>query len=145
MCLMRIMDLISSNDYWGTALAPRERKARKELRRLKKAYEPILKKAQGDERESLWAEYSAQCEQLEHELLSIAIRRLAIDVPEQWVDSRTHRYFSQTQDTKAENAIKRKIRDERLKGMAITVSILSLFVAILALLVGFVSIVWRSQ
>ena len=143
MCLMRIMDLISSNDYWGATLAPRERNARKELRRLKKAYEPNLKKLQGDERESLWTEYSAQCEQLEHELLSIAIRRWAIDVPEHWVDSHTHGYFSQTQDTKAKNAIKRKIRDERLKGMAITVSILSLFVAILALLVGFVSIVWR--
>ena len=143
MWFVKIMNLFTSDEEWNETLASRERQVRRELKRLRKAYGPHLKKEDEEERMQIWAEYSTQCGQLEDELLSIAVRRWAIDIPDHWSDSDMNRCFVQTQETRARNALKRAIRDEKLKGMSITVSILSLTVAILALLVGFASIVLR--
>ena len=113
-------------------IAVREAQLRKELKNLKNHYRPELKKVSGDERKALWAEYDGQCQPIEDDLLSIELRRWAIDSPDQ------------SSDARAMNAMKRAIRDERLKVLGyqmtclnIVVVILSLFVASLSLLVAF--------
>ena len=143
MWISRIINLFTSDEEWNKTLVARERRLRKELRSLSKAYNPELKKADEQERMDIWAEYTGQRVPLEDELLSVAARRWAIDIPDQLDGSDMNRYFVQTQETRARNAIKRAIRDEKLKSKSLVVSLLSLIVAILALLVGFVSIVSR--
>ena len=127
-----VFNVTPTDKEWRKRIAVREAQLRKELKDLKRSYDPELKKVSGDERKALWAEYDGQCQPIEDELLSIELRRWAIDVPDQ------------ASDQKAMNAMKREIRDERLKVLGyqmnclnIVVVILSLFVASLSLLVAF--------
>ena len=123
-------------------IAVREAQLRKELKDLRSSYGPELKKVAGDERKVLLAEYDGQRQPIEQELLSIELRRWAIDVPDEWDDSDGSGHYPKTEKTM--NAMRRKIRDERLKVLGhqmifvnIVVVILSLFVATLSLLVAF--------
>ena len=136
------MNITATDKEWSKRAGVRERQLRKELKYLKKRYGPELKKVQGDEHKGLWAEYSTQCRDIEDELLSIAVRRFAIDVPDQLDDSDGGGHFLQTKETKALNAMKRAIRDEQLKGLSLVVAIMSLVVAILALLIGLAGVVY---
>ena len=127
-----VFNVTPTDKEWRKRIAVREAQLRKELKDLKRSYDPELKKVSGDERKALWAEYDGQCQPIDDELLSIELRRWAIDVPDQ------------SSDQKAMNAMKREIRDERLKVLGyqmnclnIVVVILSLFVASLSLLVAF--------
>ena len=132
----RLLNITATDREWSRRVIVREKQLKKELKCLKNDYLPALRKVKGDEHKILWAEYSTQCKDIEDELLSIAVRRFAIDVPDHWDDSDGNRYFFKTKETKAMNAMKRAIRDEQLKGLGLAVAILSLAVAFLALLVG---------
>lgn len=134
-----IFNATPTDKEWRKKVAVRETELRKELKDLKTIYEPELKKAEGNKRQEIWAEYDAQWQPIEEELLSIEIRRWAIDVPEQW-DTGSGFFLK---PDKAMNAMKRAIRDERLKVLGhqmmfvnILVVILSLFVASLSLIVA---------
>ena len=139
----RLLNITATDREWSRRVVVRERQLKKELKCLKDDYLPELRKVKGDEHKALWAEYSAQCKDIEDELLSIAVRRFAIDVPDHWDDFDGNGCFFQTKETKAMNAMKRAIRDEQLKGLGLTVAILGLAVAFLALLVGWAG-VWFS-
>ena len=132
----RLLDVTATDREWSKRAVVRKRQLKKELKCLKSNYLPELKRLEGDQHKARWAEYSAQCRDIDEELLSIEVRRFAIDVPDQCDNSDGGGYFRQTEDTKARNAMRRAIRDEQLKGLGLVVAILSLLVAMLALLVG---------
>ena len=138
----RLLNVTATDREGSKRAVVRERQLKKELKHLKSNYLPALSKVGGDKHRALWAEYSAQCKDIEDELLSIAVSRFAIDVPDQWADSTRCGFFRQTEETRAMNAMKRAIREEQLKGISLVVAILSLLVAAIALLVGFVSVVY---
>ncbi len=138
----RLLNVTATDREGSKRAVVRERQLKKELKCLKSNYLPALRRVKGDEHKALWAEYSTQCRDIEDELLSLAVRRFAIDVPDQWADSAGGVYFRQTEETKALNAMKRAIRDEQLKGLGLAVAMMSMVVAMLALLVGLAGVVF---
>ena len=137
-----IFNVTPTDREWRRRMAVREAQLRKELKDLEGSYRPELEKVAKDARKALWAEYNGQCQPIQDELLSIELRRWAVDVPDQWDSSDGTGCLPI--DEKAMNAMRRKIRDERLKVLAhqmifvnIVVVILSLCVATLSLLVAF--------